>query len=174
MRDRVRVRVIYNSPLAMDAHTLELTLPPDWDAVRAVWESCQGMLERSGLGPDEAYALAMVAQELLENAVKYGAAGADEIWLSLRVEDQDVTVVVRSRVGEDDENVRAFGGAMQRIRECPDPFAAYVERLQQAAVRPYAAGGSELGLARIAFEGRCALDYSLDQGFLAVSAVYRR
>ena len=158
----------------MEPHTLELTLPPDWDAVRTVWESCQSMLERSGLEEDEAYSLAMVAQELLENAVKYGAADADEIRLLLRVEDGGVTVVVRSRVGEDDTNVRAFGGAMRRIRECPDPLAAYVERLQQAAVRPVAAGGSELGLARIAYEGRCALDFTLDQGFLAVSAVYRR
>ena len=27
---------------------------------------------------------------------------------------------------------------------------------------------------RIAYEGRCALDFRLDEGFLAVSAVYRR
>jgi hypothetical protein len=158
----------------MDPRTLELTLPPDWDAVRAVWEACQGMLERSGLEADEAYALAMVAQELLENAVKYGVASADGIRLSLRVEEKGVTVVVRNRVGEDDGHLRAFGGVMQRLRECPDSFAAYVERLQQAALRPYTPGGSELGLARIAYEGRCALDFSLDSGFLAVSAVYRR
>ncbi len=68
---------------AMDPRTFELTLPPDWDAVRAVWDSCRGMLEGSGLPQDEAYSLAMVAQELLENAVKYGAAGAEEIQLSL-------------------------------------------------------------------------------------------
>ncbi len=161
----------------MEPRVLELSLPPDWDAVRSAWEPCRTMLERSGLEADEAYSLAMVAQELLENAVKYGAAEVDDakgIRLSLRVEDADVTVVVRSRVGEDDANVRAFGGAMRRIRECADPLAAYVERLQQAAVRPLAAGGSELGLARIAYEGRCALDFSLEQGFLAVSAVYRR
>jgi hypothetical protein len=158
----------------MDPRTLELTLAPNWDVLRSVWESCREMLERSGLEADEAYSLAMVAQELLENAVKYGAAGAEAIRLSLRVEPEDVTVMVRSRVGEDDANVRAFGGAMRRIRESPDPLAAYAERLQQAAVRPCAGGGSELGLARIAYEGRCALDYTLDHGFLAVSAVYRR
>jgi hypothetical protein len=158
----------------MDARTLELTLPPDWAAVRAVWEACRGMLERSGLGVDEAYSLAMVAQELLENAVKYGAAGAETIRLSLRVADEAVTVVVMSRVGEDDPNVRAFGSVVRRIRECPDSFGAYVDRLQKAALRPYDPGGSELGLARIAYEGRCALDFRLDEGFLAVSAVYRR
>ncbi len=158
----------------MDPRTFELTLPPDWNALRAVWDACRGMLEGSGLPQDEAYSLAMVAQELLENAVKYGAAGAEEIQLSLRVAEEDVTVVVRSRVAEDDAHVRAFGGMVQRIRECPDSFDAYVKRLQQVALRPYAPGGGELGLARIAYEGRCALDYSLDAGFLAVSAVYRR
>jgi hypothetical protein len=166
------VRIAYNDPAAMDPRTLELTLPPDWDALREVWESCREMLAGSGLEEDEAYSLAMVAQELLENAVKYGAAEA--IRLSLRVEEEGVTVVVRSRVGEDDANVRAFDGAMRRLRECPDPLAAYVERLQQAALRTGDMGGSELGLARIAYEGRCALDFSLDEGFLAVSAVYRR
>lgn len=158
----------------IDPRTLELTVASEWDAVRAVWDACRGMLERSGLQPDEAYSLAMVAQELLENAVKYGAAGPDAIRLSLRVEEEDVTVVVRSRVGEDDAHVRAFGGVVQRIRECPDSFGAYVDRLQQAALRPYIPGGSELGLARIAYEGRCALDFTLDAGYLAVSAVYRR
>ncbi len=83
-------------------------------------------------------------------------------------------MVVRSRVAEDDAHVRAFGGMVQRIRECPDSFDAYVKRLQQVALRPYTPGGGQLGLARIAYEGRCALDYSLDAGFLAVSAVYRR
>jgi hypothetical protein len=158
----------------MDPSTLELILPPDWDAVKSAWDSCRGMLERSGLCADEAYSLAMVAQELLENAVKYGASDADSIRLSLRVADADVTVVVRSRVGDDDAHVQAFGGAVRRIRESADTFGAYVQRLQQAARRPYAPGGSELGLARIAYEGRCDLDFSLDSGFLAVSAVYRR
>jgi hypothetical protein len=166
--------MVYNRFLAMEPRTLELTLPREWDAVRAVWDSCRGMLERSGLAEDEAYSLAMVAQELLENAVKYGASGVDAIRLSLRVDEEDVTVEVRSRVGEDDAHVRAFGGMVERIRECPDSFDAFVERLQQVALRPYAPGGSELGLARIAYEGRCALDFSLEAGFLAVSAVYRR
>ncbi|HET6411628.1 MAG TPA: ATP-binding protein [Anaeromyxobacter sp.] len=157
----------------MDAKTLELRLRPEWDAVAPVWRTCRGMLEKCGLPPDESDSLAMVAQELLENAVKYGAPGAEEIVLSLRVEERGVVVEVKSRVGGDESNVRAFGGAMQRIRDSSDSFGAYVERLQQAARRPYS-GGSELGLARIAYEGRCALEFRVDSGYLAVSAVYKR
>jgi hypothetical protein len=41
--------------------------------------------------------------------------------------------------------------------------------------QPYAAGKSGLGLARIAYEGRCLLDFYVDDSStLAVSAVYRR
>jgi hypothetical protein len=159
----------------MDTSILELTLAPDWSAVRAAWDPCRGMLERSGLDADESYALAMVAQELLENAVKYGADDADTIGLSLRVAEEDVTVEVRSRVGVDDAHLRTFDLTVQWIRGHQDPFEAYVERLKQTSARPYAPGGSGLGLARIAYEGRCALDFYVDAGsILAVSAVYRR
>ncbi len=158
----------------MDPSLLELTLPPDWDAVRAVWNACHGMLARSGLCEDEAYALSMVAQELLENAVKYGASGAEVIRLLVRVEERDVTVEVRSQVSEDARSLQAFGGVVERLRAAADPYQAYVERLQLAAARAAAGGPSELGLARIAYEGRCALDFRVDAGILAVSAVYRR
>jgi hypothetical protein len=157
----------------MDHSTLELTLPAEWGAVRAAWDDCRGMLARAGLGQDESYALAMVAQELLENAVKYGAADAD-VRLSLRVEDDDVTVEVRSRVGGDDAHLRAFGGALQRLRESPDARDAYVDQLRRAVGRAPEAGGSELGLARIAYEGQCRLDFQVDGDVLAVYAVYRR
>lgn len=157
----------------MDPSLLELTLPPDWDAVRAVWNACHGMLARSGLADDEAYALSMVAQELLENAVKYGAAGAEAIRLLVRVEDGAVRVEVRSQV-EDGPRLKTFGGVVERLKAASDPYQAYVERLQRAADRADAGGGSELGLARIAYEGRCAIDFRVDAGILAVSAVYRR
>lgn len=160
----------------MDPTTLELTLPPEWSAVTAVWEACRGMLERSGLPADDAYSLAMVAQELLENAVKYGAHRRDEpVLLMLRVASDDVTVEVRNRVGVDDEHLHRFDQAIQRIRGYQDPFEAYVERLRHVSARPYAHGESGLGLTRIAYEGRCALDFWVDEGnVLSVSAVYRR
>jgi len=117
----------------------------------------------------------MVSQELLENAVKYGARDGGGIALSLRVAPADVVVEVRSRVGVDDEHLRTFDRTVQWIRGHQNPFEAYVERLKQLSVRPYAVGQSGLGLARIAYEGRCALDFYVDAAStLAVSAVYHR
>ncbi|WP_248360705.1 ATP-binding protein [Anaeromyxobacter oryzae] len=160
----------------MDTNALELTLPPDWAAVKAVWEPCRSMLEEAGLGPDEAYAISMVAQELLENAVKYGAFGPGEaVRIRVRVERDDVTVEVASRLGVDDAHLRVFDRTVQWIRSFQDPFEAYVERLKQVSSEPYAHGKSGLGLTRIAYEGRCVLDFYVDSGnTLAVSAVYRR
>ena len=155
---------------------LELRIAPEWDAVKAVWDPCRDALQRTGLAEDEAYALSMVAQELLENAVKYGAYGkGDQILLSIHVAPQDVTVEVKSRVGVDDAHLRRFDETIQWIRGYQDPFEAYVERMKVVSALPYAHGQSGLGLARIAYEGRCILDFYVDDSnTLAVSAVYRR
>lgn len=154
---------------------LELRVPPDWSAVQGAWEPCRNMLARAGLGDDEAYQLAMVAQELLENAVKYGAFRENEtVPFAVRIGPHDVTIEVKNRVGVDDAYLRRFDQAIQWIRGFQDPFEAYVERLKFVSARPYSPGESGLGLTRIAYEGRCAIDFYVDEAsVLAVSAVYR-
>jgi two-component sensor histidine kinase len=164
------------TPAPRGATALDLRIAPDWDAVKATWDECRALLASAGLPPDESYQLAMVTQELLENAVKYGAfTRGERIALGIRVESGDVTVEVKSRADVDDANLRRFDQTVQWIRGFHDPFEAYVERLKQVSARPYAHGESGLGLTRIAYEGRCALDFYMDEGnVLAVSAVYRR
>ncbi len=155
-------------------HSFEVT--PDWGDVKAAWDPSRAALVEAGLGPDEAYQLAMVAQELLENAVKYGAFElGDRIALDLRVTDEEVTVEVRSRVGVDDGNLRRFDQMIQWIRGYQDPFEAYVERMKVVSTRPYSDGESRLGLTRIAYEGRSVIDFYVnEENVLAVSAVHRR
>lgn len=163
-------------PSADGAAALDLRIAPEWDAVKAVWDPCRSMLASNGLSADEAYQLAMVSQELLENAVKYGAfSEAERVDLTVRVLPEDVTVEVKNRVGVDDANLRRFDQMIQWIRGFQDPFEAYVERLKAVAAKPYVQGESGLGLTRIAYEGRCAIDFYVDEeNVLAVSAVYRR
>ncbi len=149
---------------------------PEWDTVKASWDACRAMLAQAGLAEDESYQLAMVAQELLENAVKYGAfEDGERIELEIRVAPEDVTVEVKSRVGVDDAHLRRFDRMIQWIRGFQDPFEAYVERMKIVSAQPYAQGESGLGLTRIAYEGRCLIDFYVDgENTLAVSAVYRR
>ncbi len=155
---------------------LELSIAPDWETVKASWDRCRSMLVAAGLSADEAYQLAMVAQELVENAVKYGAFdGGDAVKVGLRVTPEDVVVEVKSRVGVDDAHLRRFDQRIQWIRGFQDPFEAYVERMKIVSAQPYTHGESGLGLTRIAYEGRSVIDFYVDEeNTLAVSAVHRR
>jgi hypothetical protein len=159
-----------------ETSVLDLRIVPEWDTVKAAWDPCRAMLARAGLPDDENYQLAMVAQELLENAVKYGAfRDGERISLEIRVAPEDITVEVKSRVGVDDAHLRRFDRMIQWIRGFQDPFEAYVERMKIVSAQPYAQGESGLGLTRIAYEGRCVIDFYVDgESTLAVSAVYRR
>jgi hypothetical protein len=155
---------------------MELLIAPEWDAVKAAWDPSRSVLARAGLSEDEAYQLAMVTQELLENAVKYGTFAAGErIHLTIDARLDEITVEVRSRVGVDEPHLRRFDRMIQWIRGFQDPFEAYVERMKLVSAQPYSNGESGLGLTRIAYEGRCAIDFYLDgDNQLSVSAVYRR
>jgi len=155
---------------------LDLRLDPQWDAVKAAWDPCRKTLARAGLNEDETYQLAMVAQELLENAVKYGSfSDGERIFLGVHAAEEDVVVEVKSRVGVDEAHLRRFDRTIQWIRGFQDPFEAYVERMKIVSAQPYSHGESGLGLTRIAYEGRSIIDFYVDEhDVLAVSAVYRR
>ncbi|HET9552045.1 MAG TPA: ATP-binding protein [Anaeromyxobacteraceae bacterium] len=152
--------------------SLELKLPPEWSAIQRAWEPCRATLDRAGLDEATVYALSMAAQELLENAVKYGDASAD-ISLTLQLSPAEVTIEVRNRVGADEAQLHGFDRAIQWMRGFQDPFEAYVERLKLVSAESYRGGHGGLGLTRIAYEARCLLDFYVDEaGVLAVSAVH--
>ena len=135
------------------------------------------MLREAGLPDDEVYALCMVTQELLENAVKYGdfEQDGDSIAIAVGITPEEVTLEVRNPVSSEPARLRNFDQAVQWIRGFQDPFEAYVERMKTASSHHYREGHSGLGLARMAYEGRCVVDFYVDgDRELAVSAVYRR
>jgi hypothetical protein len=156
------------------SRVLELALVPDWSAVQAAWDPCLSHLTAQGLGPDDAHLLTMAAQELLENAVKYGGAGeAARMALSLEVSSGGVTIEVRSLAGEDGHLDR-LDDTIQWIRGFQDPFEAYLERLKQVSAGPFRPGESGLGLTRVAYEAGCVLDFYVDaEGQLCISAIWR-
>lgn len=156
---------------------LHIQLAPEWEAIPTVWEPCDRHLEANGLSRDEAYGLCMVVRELLENAVKYGKfiGGGPPVDLALDVKPDEVTVEVKSPVGDETEHLREFDRAIQWIRGFQDPFEAYVEKLKLVSARAADPERSGLGLTRIAHEGRCVVDFYVDpSNTLAVSAVWRR
>ncbi|MEW5853156.1 MAG: ATP-binding protein [Myxococcota bacterium] len=155
---------------------LALKLEPNWCTIKDIWDVSVDFFGREGLGPDAAYALSMVTQELLENAVKYGRfSSSDKIDLGMRIGEGDVTIEVKSPVSPDDDQLRHLDDTIQWIRGFQDPFEAYVDRLKLLSTQPQREGGSGLGLVRIAYEGQAILDFYVDEsGVLAISAVHRR
>ena len=154
--------------------TFTLSLLPDWNAVKAAWEPTLAHLTETGIDEETAHLLAMVSQELLENAVKYGAprAGA-QVALTLEVTKEAVTIEVKSPAGEE-KQVEKLDETIQWIRGFQDPFEAYVEKLKQVSASPYHPGESGLGLARVAYEGGCVLDFYIDEDeLLCISALWR-
>jgi len=150
---------------------LELRLEPNWHAVKASWQLCLAALEGGGLDRDQALALSIAAQELLENAVKYGARQGSNLELRIEKEPREVRVQVRNPAGATDK-VEELQAHLAWLRSQPDALTAYQTRLRElAASDPPASGG--LGLARVAYESRCALECALESGSVVVRAIYR-
>jgi hypothetical protein len=152
-------------------------IPCDWDLAAKLWNQCSDFLAQHGLDRDEVYALTMATSELLENAVKYGdwvRAPGDKIGLQIDVAPRSVTVEVQCPTSDDLRALRKLDEQIQWIRGFQSPFEAYVERLKLVSARGADLGESGLGLIRIAYEGRCVVDfYVTPEHRLAMSAVYR-
>lgn len=159
----------------MDA-TLNMELVPDWDAIQRVWDPCREYLTAHGLDDDSVYGLCMVVQELLENAVKYGAfdEARERIRLAVSGGPGPVTIEVHSPLDAESARLERLDGMIQWIRGFQSPFEAYVGRLKEVAAEPLDSGESGLGLVRMAYEGQCILDFFTDEAnVLSMSAVYQ-
>lgn len=154
---------------------LHLQILPEWDAVKSAWDPSMELLLEAGFSRDIAYSLCMSGQELLENAVKYGAfRPGDQIDLVLELGKRAITLEVRNPVDDDPERLKRLDDTIQWIRGYQNPFEAYVEKMKEVSSQPYTPGQSGLGLTRIAYEGQCILDFYVDDAnILAVSAVYQ-
>ena len=132
-------------------------------------------MRRHGVAVEEAQAFTMVACELVENAIKYGYFRHENegVLLGVRLTDSSVVVQVTNPVSEQSKTyLRELDRIIQWTRGFQDPFEAYVERVKAISGEPLSMSKSCLGIARVAYEGRAALDFYLDEdGTLSVSAV---
>jgi hypothetical protein len=154
---------------------LELSLRPEWEVIKATWDRCHAFFGGAGFDDDVSYGLSMVCQELLENAVKYGDFSREsDLALSVEISPRLVTIEVKSPFKDGETALRDLDSTVQWIRGYQNPFEAYVERLKQVSSQPFANRESGLGLVRIAYEGRCLLDFYVDSSnHLLMSAVYQ-
>ena len=134
-------------PTLMDS-VLRKKLKPEWDETERVREECVAFLTAHGFSGDLAFALSMVASELVENAVKHGDYHQRDRDISMAVEvgTTDVTIEIRNPIDQSSDHFRPLDKIIQWIRGFQNLFEAYVERLK--AVSESALGEGESGLGR--------------------------
>jgi two-component sensor histidine kinase len=155
------------SALALD---LDLTIPPEWSRIDPTREAV-GLLVQAMFGDDDLRdALAMVSEELLENAIKYSAPGHG-VRLSIRHDRDRVTVEVSNMVDEAAGHANVLRERVEWLRGFPDAAAAYREAIGRVYARQKRVDGEAgLGIVRIAYEGRADVTCALDGGRLTVRA----
>jgi hypothetical protein len=141
----------------------------EWENVDQVRLSLQSCIATLFQNVDLRHTLAMVAGELLENAVKYAHRADDHTMFRLRIWGAigDVAFVQVSNP-IDEEGARIVLGAIADIRAADSVADSYFHRMREIATRPSRL--SRLGLLRIAYEGGCELSADVRSDILTVTA----
>lgn len=154
---------------------LELSIPPEWSRIDPTRDAV-GLLVMAMFGDDDLRdALAMVSEELLENAIKYCAPDS-AVSIAIRNEGDRVTIAVTNVVDGDSAHLDLLSERvawLSRFASPAEAYAAAISRVYEQGERP--PGEPGLGIVRIAYEGRCdvAVDLSV-AGRVTVRAVCPR
>ncbi len=115
--------------------------------------------------PELVDATVMSAAELVENAIKYGSS---EISFNLAIENDLLTIGVANR-SMDQGDLDSFKAHVAKIRQSEDVGELYTQRLMELIEDPLR-GPTQLGLIRIAHEGKFELDYRQEDDLIRVTA----
>jgi hypothetical protein len=147
-------------PTAISSYGAEISFSPKWwsyvSSTRIMVSSfCNVALANE----DIADKIAMTAQELLENAVKYSADAEHNVSLRFSIEADDQITLEVSNVATL-ESINTLRSQHAEVSE-GDPLMAYLQKMQRIAMDP-GSEGSQLGLARIRYETGNDLKLSID------------
>lgn len=137
-------------PTAVSSYGAEITFSPKWwsyvSSTRIMVSSfCNVALANE----DIADKIAMTAQELLENAVKYSANPEENVALRFSIHDeQRISLEVSNHASP--ESIAMLQEQHAEVSE-GDPLMAYLQKMQRIAMDP-GSDASQLGLARIRYE----------------------
>jgi two-component sensor histidine kinase len=153
--------------------SLDLPVRNEWRNVELLRTSVENCFQAVFADLDGKTAISMVTGELLENALKYGdweSAEASHAF-RLRVEGDRAraVVTVQNPVKPDDPGLREVLDTVAWIRTFKSPGDAYRARLLEIA-QSEGDSASRLGLVRVAYEGNCTVEATVDGGTLTVTA----
>jgi hypothetical protein len=149
----------------MKAH-LATSLSPAWPNIRIVRRDVGEALVAYDV--ELRAAAMMTASELMENAIKYGPSAPTkaEITFSLRGDADQIRIEVANQATPAD--VHALKLRVVDIAAAPDKRTLYMKRLTWLSAHPAESG--QLGLCRVAYEGRFDLEVTHSDGVVTVLA----
>jgi hypothetical protein len=153
--------------------SIDLPVRSEWANVDRLRTSIQNCFTAIFADAEGCQSLAMIAGELVENAIKYGDwSSADDRRFRLRVwgEGRSAHVLVENPVQHGNGNVAEVLNTLGWMRNFRSPIEAYRAKLLEIAAANREDGNSKLGLVRIAYEGNCLLTAELVRGVLHVEA----
>ena len=145
-----------------------LEIPLVWDSVGQVRLEA-GMLFSSFDAPLREAAI-MVASELTENIVKYGAPlnGEPVGFVSFEIEDDGFTIASHNAVANEN-NLEAVETILTQIEASDNPRELSLARLREL-IEGKVNGPSQLGLLRVATDGGCTINHSYSDTVLTIMA----
>lgn len=152
-------------------NTFKIYVNPTWSIISNIRKKISELMELKKINDQGLLdATAMVASELMENAVKYGEGTTDEamIEFEITVESHKINISVSNYVNSG-SNIDALIENIEKIKKCDNPAELYINRLNELLENPKH-GESRLGLYRIAYEGEYGLDYTFSNNLLKVTA----
>lgn len=150
--------------------SMSLPLRSEWANVDLVRTSILNCFTVVFSDIDGSRTVAMVVGELLENAIKFGVWSGDDRRLKLEVTGARDRAVVTVENPVDVDGARQLLEALEALRAAPSADEAYRARLLAVAAIPGVSASSKLGLARIASEGNCTIEATVDGGVARVTA----
>jgi hypothetical protein len=148
---------------------LRLAMPAEWDRVDSVRQAVAFCVQAVFGDEDLREALAMVAAELLENAVKYGKPESP-VELNVDETPELITIRVTNRLANGADSAKPLLERVAWVKSFENPLAAYMAALENT----YGDEEGGLGLVRIAHEGGCLVDCQLGDDNVTVVARSQR
>ncbi len=146
---------------------IDAQIQPIWATVRVI--RCKLNAKLASYPNRVRYATAMVASELLENAIKYGESipNLERITFSFMIRDGVCRIVVANG-SNSQKNIGRLKAMIAEVNAADDKSALYTRRLQQLLENP--SDHSGLGIYRIGFEGDFELACEANDGIVTVVA----
>lgn len=157
---------------------MQVPIGPEWRNVELLRSAILNCLAAVFQDSEFSSAVGMVAGELLENAIKYGAwelestsAPRSRFRLAVFGNQDRITIEVCNPVRQGDPEIQTLKKSVDALSQSSNPQEAFFARLKELASRdPDDEGASRLGLPRIAHAGNAKIEMEIGDQSVTVRA----